>query len=70
MYYIVQYVQQGRRLRVPTHTIQEVAEELRVHPWTVRRWIREGKIKAIRYGHRTVRITEDEFNRIKREGLK
>jgi excisionase family DNA binding protein len=54
---------------VPTYTIQEVADELRVHPWTVRRWIRAGKVKVIRYGHRTVRITEDEFNRLKREGL-
>ena len=55
---------------MPTYTIQEVAEELRVHEETVRRWIRTGKVKALRYGHRTVRITEDEFNRIKREGLK
>ena len=49
-------------MRMPTYTIQEVAEELRVHEETVRRWIRTGKVKALRYGHRTVRITEDEFN--------
>jgi excisionase family DNA binding protein len=55
---------------MPTYTIQEVAEDLRVHEQTVKRWIKAGKIKVIRLGHRTIRITEDEFNRIKREGLK
>ena len=55
---------------MPTYTIQEVASDLQVHEETVRRWIRAGKLKVIRLGHRTVRITEEEFNRIKREGLK
>ncbi len=55
---------------MPTYTIQDVAKDLQVHEDTVRRWIRAGKVKVIRLGHRTVRITEDEFNRIKREGLK
>lgn len=54
---------------MPTHTIQEVANELQVHEDTVRRWIKAGKVKVIRLGHRTVRITEEEFDRIKREGL-
>lgn len=55
---------------MPTYTIQDVAKELQVHEDTVRRWIRAGKLKVIRLGHRTVRISEEEFNRIKREGLK
>jgi excisionase family DNA binding protein len=55
---------------VPTYTMEEVAKELRVHEQTVRRWVKAGKIKVIRLGHRTVRITDEELKRIKREGLK
>lgn len=55
---------------MPTYTIREVADDLRVHEETVRRWIRSGRLKVIRLGHRTVRITEEELSRIKREGLK
>lgn len=55
---------------MPTYTVQEVADDLKVHVETVKRWIRAGKVKAIHLGHRTVRITEEELNRIKREGLK
>ena len=50
-------------------TIKQVAKELQIHPATVRRWIREGKLKVTRLGHRTVRITEEEFERLKREGF-
>ncbi len=53
-----------------TFTIQEVARELQVHEDTVRRWVRQGKVKVIRLGHRTVRITEEELKRIKLEGLR
>lgn len=28
-------------------TTQEVAEHLRIHPATVRRWVTEGKLKAV-----------------------
>jgi excisionase family DNA binding protein len=28
-------------------TTQEVAEHLRIHPATVRRWVSEGKLKAV-----------------------
>lgn len=54
---------------MPTYTLEEVAIELKVHKETVRRWIKQGKVKVLRLGHRTVRITEEELERIKREGL-
>jgi excisionase family DNA binding protein len=31
-------------------TVEEVASRLRVHPQTVRRWIRSGEITAVRLG--------------------
>ena len=40
-------------------TALEVAEWVRVHPKTVYRWIREGKLEAIQFGPRTFRIPED-----------
>ena len=55
---------------MPTFTMAQVAEELQVNVKTVKRWVKAGKIKVIRLGHRTVRITEEELNRIKREGLR
>ena len=55
---------------MPTYTMAQVAEELQVHIMTVKRWVKDGKIKVVRLGYRTVRITEEELNRIKREGLR
>ena len=40
-------------------TVLEVAEWARVHPKTVYRWIREGKLEAIQFGPRTFRVPED-----------
>lgn len=40
-------------------TVIEVAEWARVHPKTVYRWIREGKLEAIQLGPRTFRVPED-----------
>ena len=54
---------------MPTYTIKQVAQELQVHPHTVRRWIRQGKLKVLRFGHRTVRITQEELERIRKEGF-
>lgn len=55
---------------MPTYTIKQVAEELQVGVTTVKRWIKEGKTKVLRFGHRTVRITEEELDRIKKQGLR
>ncbi len=54
---------------MPTFTIKQVAVELQVSERTVRRWIAQDKVKVIHLGHRTVRLTEEELERIKREGL-
>jgi excisionase family DNA binding protein len=40
-------------------TVPEVAEWARVHPKTVYRWIKEGRLEAIQFGPRTYRIPED-----------
>ena len=40
-------------------TVPEVAEWARVHPKTVYRWIKEGKLEAIQFGPRTFRVPED-----------
>jgi excisionase family DNA binding protein len=49
-------------------TIGDAAATLRVKPSGLRRWIREGKVNVVRLG-RLVRISEDEIERIMREGL-
>lgn len=38
----------------------EVAEKLRVHESTVRRWIKEGSLRAARFG-RTYRVHESDL---------
>ncbi|GAB4423299.1 MAG: hypothetical protein Kow002_12850 [Anaerolineales bacterium] len=40
-------------------TVLEVAEWARVHPKTVYRWIKEGRLEAIQFGPRTFRVPED-----------
>ena len=39
-------------------TVVELAEWARVHPKTVYRWIREGRLEAIQFGPRTFRVPE------------
>ena len=35
---------------IETYTVEEVAEALKIHPYTVRRLSREGKIPAFKFG--------------------
>ena len=44
-------------------TVEEVAEELRVHPETVRQWIRDGELDAFDTGrgYRISRVDLDDF---------
>jgi excisionase family DNA binding protein len=44
-------------------TVNEVAERLRVHPITVRRHIKAGRLRAVRIG-RSVRVSEAELSRL------
>ena len=47
------------------YTPDEVAELLRVHPATVRRWIGSGQVHAIRLPGGNYRITEAELDRLR-----
>jgi excisionase family DNA binding protein len=51
-------------------TVREVAERLRVNPETVRRWLRQGRLKgALMGGDRGgYRISENEVERVKKGG--
>lgn len=51
------------------YTIEEVAETFKVSISLIRRLVFEGKIKAVKVGE-VWRITEEEVERIKREGAK
>ena len=58
-------------------TVNEVAERLKVHPRTVKRWLNEGRLEGVLLGDRAGwRISEadlakfvEEQKRIQREGL-
>lgn len=45
-------------------TVQELADELRMTRWVVWKWIREGKLKAVRVGGRHYRIPQSERCRL------
>ena len=45
------------------YTVDEFAREFKVNPQTVRRWIRNGKIKSVKHGD-TYRIPEDQLKLI------
>jgi excisionase family DNA binding protein len=46
------------------YTIEDVAERLKVHPNTIRRWIREGELIAVNLPGRTIRIRGSELERL------
>jgi excisionase family DNA binding protein len=49
-------------------TVQEVADQLHVHPDTVRQWIRNGDLEAIDLGGRAgFRVSESALERFIRE---
>jgi excisionase family DNA binding protein len=52
-------------------TVQQVSERLKVSPFTVRRWLREGRIKGVLMGGRRsgYRISEAEVRRIATQGI-
>jgi excisionase family DNA binding protein len=51
-------------------TVPEVAERLRLHPDTVRRWLREGRMHGVMMGGRAggYRVRESEVERVAAEG--
>ena len=52
-------------------TVAEVAQRIRVHPESVRRWIREGRLRGIALGARAgYRVPENEVERFLNEARK
>jgi len=47
---------------IETYTVEEVAEALKLHPYTIRRLCREGKIPAFKFGGQW-RFRKDEIDR-------
>jgi excisionase family DNA binding protein len=45
----------------PVMTVQEAAEILQLHPSTVRSYIAKGALRAVKLGHRTVRISREDL---------
>jgi excisionase family DNA binding protein len=50
-------------------TVDEVAETLRVNPQTVRNWINDATLPAVRVGRR-IRITRRDLNRVMEQGYR
>jgi excisionase family DNA binding protein len=48
-------------------TVPEVAEWARVHPKTIYRWIKEGRLETIQFGPRTYRVPEDAVRQFLRQ---
>ncbi len=44
-------------------TTEEIAQELKYHIETVRKWIREGKLKATRINRKEYRVRRSELER-------
>jgi excisionase family DNA binding protein len=47
----------------PLKSVVEAAELLRISPWTVRSYIRDGKLKPVRLGRRVL-LREEELERL------
>ncbi len=57
-------------MRTQWMTVEEAAEALRVHPQTVRRWLRAGQLKGTMLSRRAgYRIKVAEVERVLEEGL-
>lgn len=50
------------------HTVEQVAERIAFHPESVRRCIRQQRIRALKFGDEW-RITDQELDRLFKEGV-
>lgn len=57
---------EGTRME-PLHDVNSAAKLLAISPWTVRAYIREGKLNPVRIG-RLVRLTTEELERFIQDG--
>ena len=60
--YIIVYNVNERSDTMEMYTVKEVAKMLKVHEQTVFRWIRDGKIKSIKFENNH-RITQEQLDR-------
>ena len=51
----------------PLKSVEEAAVLLGISPWTVRAYIREGKLRPVRLGRRVL-VSEEELERLIAEG--
>jgi len=54
--------------KTTVYTPDEVAAQLKLHPVSIRLAIRQGRIRALRFGNRW-RVTEAEIQRLLRDGM-
>lgn len=47
----------------PLVTVEDLAEQIKISPQTIRRWVREGKIPAIRLSFHDIRFFPDKIAR-------
>jgi len=50
------------------YSAEEIADYLHIGAQTVRAWLRDGKVKAVKFG-RSWRISDEELKRIVAEGV-
>jgi excisionase family DNA binding protein len=50
-------------------TYAEAAEQLRVHPRTIRNWADAGRLKKVELSHQIQRVTAESVERLIRESL-
>ena len=50
------------------YTLEEVADILKLHPQTLRRWIRQGKLPARRFG-KQFRLRREDFEQVAQPGV-
>jgi excisionase family DNA binding protein len=53
----------------PLHGVEEAAAILGISPWTVRGYVRDGKLRPVRLGRRVL-FTESELERLVADGQK
>jgi excisionase family DNA binding protein len=51
-------------------SIKEIAQTLGTHPETVRRWIRSGRLPAMKATKRTIRVRSDVIEQLLRNNSK
>jgi excisionase family DNA binding protein len=58
-------IKEGKEIDVSDEllTIEQVASELQLHPDTIRRYIREGKLKGVRISSTVVRVKRSELDK-------